>query len=75
MTDNYLGIENIKEAGYMRGTEANPYNNINNTKQTITFNYNKDGNVHRFALSAIKSKLLERKRDSFGILYTVTYYP
>ena len=37
MNDNYLGIENIKEAGYMRGTEANPYSNINNTKQTITF--------------------------------------
>ena len=32
---------------------------------------NKDENVHRFALSAIRGKLLERKRerDIFGILY------
>ena len=47
-------------------------------------NYNKDENVHRFALSAIRGELLERKwkrekekerekkreRDSSGILYT-----
>ena len=37
---------------------------------------NKDENVHRFALSAIRGDLLEgerekkRERDSFGILYT-----
>ena len=35
---------------------------------------NKDENVHRFALSAIRGELLERERekeiDSFGILYT-----
>ena len=30
---------------------------------------NKDDNVHRFALSAITGKLLERERDSFRILY------
>ena len=33
---------------------------------------NKDKNVHRFAISAIKGKERKReiKRDSFGILYT-----
>ena len=38
---------------------------------------NKEENVHRFALGAIRGKLLERERekkkkegDSFGILYT-----
>ena len=31
---------------------------------------NKDENVHRFALSAIRGELLERERDSFGILNT-----
>jgi hypothetical protein len=28
---------------------------------------NKDENVHRFALIAIRGELLERERDSFGI--------
>ena len=32
-------------------------------------NWNKDENVHRFAC-AIRGELLERKRDSFEILYT-----
>ena len=32
--------------------------------------YNKDENVHRFALSAMRGKLLERERDNFGILFT-----
>ena len=31
---------------------------------------NKDENVHRIALSAIRGELLERDRDSFGILFT-----
>ena len=30
----------------------------------------KDKNAYRFALSAKRGKLLERERDSFGILYT-----
>ncbi len=32
----YLGIEKTKEAGYINGTEAKPYSNINNTKIKIT---------------------------------------
>ena len=39
-----------------------------------TFYYNKDENVHKFALSEIRGELLEREkgkvRYSFGILYT-----
>ena len=31
---------------------------------------NKDKNVHRFALSAIRGELLERERDSFEIFLT-----
>ena len=31
---------------------------------------NKDENAHRFALSAIREELLERKGDCFGILYS-----
>ena len=30
----------------------------------------KDENAHRFALNATRGKLLERERESFGILYT-----
>ena len=33
------------------------------------FEVNEDENVHRFALSAIRGGVLERERDSFGILY------
>jgi hypothetical protein len=32
---------------------------------------NKDENVNRLALRVIRGELLERERDSFGILYTV----
>ena len=32
--------------------------------------FNKEENAHRFVLSAIRVELLERERDSFGILYT-----
>ena len=38
----------------------------------ISIYINKDENVHRFALSAIRGELWrerERERDSFGILY------
>ena len=38
--------------------------------QRIVFSLNKDENVHRFELSAIREELLERERDSFGIFYT-----
>ena len=31
VTKAELGMENTKLKGYMRGTEAQPYNNINNT--------------------------------------------
>ena len=37
------------------------------------FNLNKDENAHRFALSAIRGELLERERDSFGILQYTGY--
>jgi hypothetical protein len=30
---------------------------------------NKDKNAHRFVFNAIRGELLERKRDTFGILY------
>ena len=40
----------------------------------MNFQINKDENVHKFALSAIRGELLERKkkseRYSFGMLYT-----
>ena len=32
---------------------------------------NKDENVNRLVLRVIRGELLERERDSFGILYTV----
>ena len=41
---------------------------------------NKDENVHRFALNAIRGKLLKREREKerqivFGYHTRVTYYP
>ena len=53
---------------------------VNIEKYTYIFPYdlflhtNKDKNVYRYALSAIRGELLEseneKERDSFGILYT-----
>ena len=39
-------------------------------KHVRIYRYNKEENVHIFALRAIRGELLERERDSFGILYT-----
>ena len=48
-------------------------------KQPITLNKNKDKNVHKFALSAIRGELLEREREKvrdivLGYYTRVTYY-
>ena len=53
----------------LRWSIRDSQNRTENQGNWSEFLENKDENVHRLALSAIRGELLEREGDSFGILY------